>query len=351
MGRKSAYLTFALLSAGTIYLQKSDIASSFLDRSILPPQDIKQTETTKSPEPPKTGSIILGGDVMLARTVESRAVASGSWATPLAKIKKTLNSTDCRVVNLESPFKSNKPRTQTGSLVFAAKPEAIKALISANITAVSLGNNHITDQGLAGLQETKTLLSGHQIVIGGAGETQAEALEPQTIQCGNLKIGLVFATYGTNFSAEGVHPASLEDIIPSIQDIKELVDFTIVYAHWGAEYKTTPLPSHKQLAHKYIDAGADLVVGSHPHVLQPIELYNGKTIAYGLGNLVFDQEAEGTKTESILLKVNINEDEVNYEAIPIKIKNFFQPTIATISSAAHYLKVLEIPDWEWTTKR
>ena len=295
----------------------------------------------------KNGSIIFGGDIMLARSVESYAKANGGWSQVFSQVKNTLGEYDCRVANLESPFISGKPQTQISSMVFAAKPEAIEALAGANVTAVSLANNHITDQGLAGLTETQNTLKGRNIIFGGAGRSVEEAIAPQSIRCGELRVGLVFATYGTNFASDGVVASLLEDIVPSITTAKKDNDIVAVFAHWGGEYQELATPFQQEIAHRYIDAGADLVIGSHPHVIQPIEVYKSKLIAYSLGNFVFDQATSGNKTEAILISVSYKNNDTSVKAIPIKIEKYFRPTILPAEKAANYLKRLSIENWEF----
>jgi poly-gamma-glutamate synthesis protein (capsule biosynthesis protein) len=299
----------------------------------------------------KSGSIIFGGDIMLARSVESFSQSSGGWSAVLAQVNPTLSQADCRVANLESPLVSDKPATKSGSLVFAAKPEAIAVLTGAKITAVSLANNHITDQGLAGMVETQKILQENNIASGGAGKNEEEALAPQTITCGELKVGLIFATYGTNFGAEGVISAPLEGIIEPIKKAKATHDIVAVFVHWGGEYQALNSPFQQEMAHKYIDAGADLVIGSHPHVIQPIEIYKNKLIAYSLGNFVFDQEASGVKTEAVLLKTAYAADQLAVEVIPISIKKYFQPNIVANDKASSYLPRLKIENWQFSLPR
>ena len=299
----------------------------------------------------KNGSLVFGGDIMLARSVESYARVNGGWSQVMSQISSSFSQTDCRVANLESPFVSNKKQTETGSLVFAAKPEAVTVLTSSKITAVSLANNHITDQGATGLNETQKILKENNIAYGGAGASREAALAPQTIQCGQLKVGLIFASYGTNFGAEGVVVATLEDITPSITEAEKKYDIVVVYAHWGSEYQAVNSPFQKEMAHQYIDAGADLVIGSHPHVIQPIEIYKNKLIAYSLGNLVFDQASSGEKTEAILLKVQYEDKDINTSIIPIKIQKYFQPTPVSPASSGNYLKRLNQANWEFSLPR
>jgi len=272
------------------------------------------------------GSIVFGGDVMLARWVEQKAVKNG-WENMFSDVKDAFSG-DCKIVNLESPFKSNKPQTKIGSLVFAAKPESLQALESIAVTAVSLANNHITDQGLGGFEETTKLLQEKKILYGGAGTSAELAQKPVALTCGKIKVGIIFATYGTNLPADGLGYANVDDVPAVVKKIDKDFDIVIVYPHWGTEYNPAQSPYQTEMAHKFVDAGADLVVGSHPHVLQPVEIYKNKVIAYSLGNMVFDQAPSGTKTEGALLKVAYKDGKSSFEIVPIAIKDYYKPTVA-----------------------
>lgn len=305
-----------------------------------------EVSTVSANEKTKKASIIIGGDVMLARWVEQKTLKAGGWDKLFEKIKDPLTSADCAIVNLESPMKGEKPQTQIGSMIFAAKPESVEALVSSGIDAVSLANNHITDQGLAGLEETTKTLNDKKIAYVGADKTVELATGAKIIECGGMKIALVASTYGTNMVAEGVSVANLEDVMDSIKNTSETADYVITYSHWGAEYNASASPYQKDIAHKYVDAGADLVIGSHPHVLQPIEIYKDKVIAYSLGNLVFDQAPSGSKTEGALLKVDIDGVTQNFEILPIQIENYFQPVIA--EDASSHKASLGIENLKWS---
>ena len=305
-----------------------------------------EVSTVSANEKTKKASIIIGGDVMLARWVEQKTLKAGGWEKLFEKINDPLTSADCAIVNLESPMKGEKPQTQIGSMIFAAKPESVEALVSSGIDAVSLANNHITDQGLAGLEETTKTLSDNKIAYVGADKTVELATGAKIIECGGMKIALVASAYGTNMVAEGVSVANLEDVMDSIKNASETADYVITYSHWGAEYNASASPYQKDIAHKYVDAGADLVIGSHPHVLQPIEIYENNVIAYSLGNLVFDQAPSGSKTEGALLKVDIDGVAQNFEILPIQIESYFQPVIA--EDASSHKASLGIENLKWS---
>ncbi len=339
-----------ILASGFFYLAKSKVLTQTAEETNTPEISGAQTSTTPALafSSGKT-SIVIGGDVMLARWVEQKALSAGGWDKIFENISDTLSAPDCSFVNLESPIKGKKPQTQINSMIFAAKPDSVGALVSAGIDAVTLANNHVTDQGLQGLQETKSILTDNNISYVGAGESSEEALSGATIQCGGVKIGLVGSTYGTNFPADGVSVAGLEDVTETIEKLSNETDYVIVLAHWGSEYNSSPSPYQQEIAHDYVDAGADLVVGSHPHVLQPTETYKGSLIAYSLGNLVFDQASRGKKTEGALLKVELDKKNQNFEIIPIQIKNYFQPTIAEDDTS--FKESLGLTELSWSLER
>lgn len=326
--------------------QANKLISDSDNKSVLADSTITDNKNNSNPK----SSVIIGGDVMLARWVEQKTLSAGGWTALFDKIRDTLKTPDCAIVNLESPIKGKKPQTKINSLIFAAKPESVEALTDAGIDAVTVANNHITDQGVEGFNETKTILDEKKIIYVGAADTPEKASEGKTISCGSMKVGLIGAAYGTNFPAEGVAAAALEDIIPTIKNLKTTANYVIVFPHWGTEYNATPSPYQKELAHKYIDAGADLVVGSHPHVLQPVEIYKNKTIAYSLGNLVFDQASAGKKTEGALLKLDVDDKTQNFSVIPIQIESYFRPAL-TEGDNNSYKESLGLKDLSWSLAR
>ncbi len=289
--------------------------------------------------------MVFGGDVMLARWVEQRARKNG-WENLFSDIKGVFSG-DCKIINLESPFKSDKPQTKIGSLIFAAKPESIQALESIAVSAVSLANNHIADQGLSGYEETTKLLNDKKIKYGGAGTNVEAAQKPVSLTCGKIKTGIIFATYGANLSADGLSYANVDDATATVKKYNNVYDTIVVYTHWGTEYNPSQSPYQTEMAHKFVDAGADLVIGSHPHVLQPVEIYKNKVIAYSLGNMVFDQAPSGTKTEGALLKVEYKNSKSNFEIIPIVIRDYYKPELAPSDKVEEYKTRLNLKNLKW----
>lgn len=200
------------------------------------------------------------------------------------KITPTLRKSDVVIANLEgtvSTFTSKSSGTKPGekfNTTFTFSPEAISPFLENKIHIVSLGNNHAYDFGKEGLAQTKAFLNDSEIDLFGEPFNNDSYLT-KTID------GLEVALIAFNEFAGGSVSGTLENI----KKFKNNDAFVIVYAHWGEEYKKEPNETQRELAHRFVDEGADIVIGSHPHVVQEKEVYNGKVIYYSLGNFIFDQ--------------------------------------------------------------
>jgi poly-gamma-glutamate synthesis protein (capsule biosynthesis protein) len=230
--------------------------------------------------------ILFAGDLMFDRGIRYYAQKNGSNEFIFQKIRSLLENQDLVVLNLEGPITDNNsislgtvPASQN-NYTFTFDPSIAKTLYSENIRLVNLGNNHILNFGDNGLSATKTYLDQAKIDYFGSPDGPKSIIK----NLGGIKIAFV----GYNeFSGSGSLDKS--QTISEIQKLKAESDLIAVYCHWDAEYQTDPTQATKELAHQFINAGADLVIGSHPHVKQTIETYNGKQIYYSLGNFVFDQ--------------------------------------------------------------
>jgi len=231
------------------------------------------------------------GDVMLDDG-PGKLIAKGG--DPLAPFAKILEAADYRIANLESPVAMNGRRMAGKPYAFRAHPRAL-AVLKGRFDAVTLANNHIGDYGKAALLETMQHLDTAGIARFGAGKNLVEAHQPLWIERKGLKIAVLgyneFAprafeggayTPGTAWSED-------DDVISDIRAAKANgADLVIPFMHWGWEYEPAPSPRLQALARRMIDEGASMVVGSHPHVTQGAEIYQGKPIIYSLGNFVFD---------------------------------------------------------------
>lgn len=248
--------------------------------------------------PPPVNRLVFGGDVMLSRHVAARMRASKDPALPFRKIAPFFLGADLAFVNLESPF-SDKGTPPAAGMVFKAPPEAIEGLLLAGIDVVSTANNHTRDQHEYGLLYTLDWLEKHKIAAIGTGRDEAAARRGAVITANTVKFGFLAYTYdqrnGNHKDDDGrVNGMDIVRLREDIAAMRKSSNVTVVSMHAGAEYAKTPQASQQQFARAAIEAGATLVIGHHPHVVQPCEEYRTGVICYSLGNLIFDQTAPGT---------------------------------------------------------
>jgi hypothetical protein len=227
--------------------------------------------------------LLLVGDLMFDRGIRYYADKNGGNKYIFDKISDELQSNDLVIANLEGPITDNKSIStgtvpeSTNNYVFTFDTSVAKTLYDENIGLVDLGNNHIFNFGYAGLASTEQYLDNADVGYFGAPNDKRGIIK-------NIKgVRIAFISYN-QFSGD-----EQNTVIDEIKEDKVKADIIIVFSHWGAEYILTPSDAIKNLAHSFVDAGADLVVGSHPHVIEPMEIYNGKRIYYSLGNFIFDQ--------------------------------------------------------------
>jgi len=288
-------------------------------------------------------SLIFGGDIMLARTVEQKILVTGDYALPFRKIYQEFKNSDLAFANFESPFLDGGSATLNGSTVFRALPETIEGLKLAGIDAVTLANNHFGDQGKKGELYTFKHLTDSGIEYIGAGNNFTEAHEPVIKEVKKLKIG--FLGYGypetmyvATADSAGIANMDVEQMRKDVKGLKTEADFIVVTIHAGAEYTHSPGSSQVAFSHAAIDAGADLVVGHHPHVVQSTEKYKDGYIIYSLGNLVFDQMWSEATQQGVVAKVILEGDKLkSIEFKPIHIYDYNQPDWATGDEAQKIL--------------
>ena len=299
-------------------------AASFVLFSQAAPEKTLQYSSPQSPL-----SVVITGDVMLGRGVESAISSNSNIFGDLAPIFK---QTDLVIVNLESPFTySSKNFKKTVPL--KADPSYAHILKDNNVDVAALANNHIMDYGPQGLTDTLAALDKYNITHVGAGENLQNALQPAYFNINGKKIAVInfmdlttFQGFGKSElppatdNSPGFAPAQWNLVKNSIDTAKNQADIVIVFFHYGNEYSLTPNKYQTTLSRKCIDEGADIVVGSHPHVPQGIESYKGKLIFYSLGNCVFDQKNPITK-DSMVVQLQIVNGNVDVTVIPIHISN------------------------------
>ena len=235
--------------------------------------------------------LIFTGDIMLDDG-PGQVIAQGR--DPFVYVSEMLKDADYRIGNLECPIATVGTPMESKIYSFRAHPRVLPFL-HRHIDAVSVANNHTGDYGKAAFMETLAQLDSIGVVHFGGGENASSAHRPLWINHDGIKV----AVLGYNefkprsFEAGAMNPgiAWSEDshVLSDIRAARTAgADVVIPFMHWGWERETTPSARQRKLARKMIDAGADMVVGAHPHVVQGAEIYRGKPIVYSLGNFVFD---------------------------------------------------------------
>jgi poly-gamma-glutamate capsule biosynthesis protein CapA/YwtB (metallophosphatase superfamily) len=271
------------------------------------------------------------------------------------KVRKLTVDADIFLVNLECPFTERGEKVDK-NFNFRARPELVAALNASGVDVVSLANNHVMDYGSDGLDDTISTLDNEGIQHFGAGMSLASAREPAIVEIKGVRIAFlgylflgeqhpepyeIFATDDQPGAAGHYDDiAELQAMIEEdILSAKEHADHVIPFFHWGREGQADPVPYQVTLAHAAIDAGASAVLGSHPHNVQGIEVYNGAPIAYSLGNFVFGGRWDPPDKRTALLELRLTRTGLtSTTVIPAFTDRFpkepFQPYIVEGSEAA-----------------
>ncbi len=250
-----------------------------------------------------------------------------------------LKQSNLVVGNLEFPFCKDKSLLIRKKFFNDRKNQAL--LNKFNIKVVSLANNHINDCGLNGILETKKILDYLGIRYLGAGENIIEAYKPLILEIENIRFGFIaackkgsFSAGKSNFGSAPINEAIIKDKIINLKKISNC-DYIILLLHWGVEYSLYPHPDDRNLARRCIEYGANIIIGSHPHVIQGYEKYNDGLIFYSLGNFITDLNLDIKPSRkifsfakfSIILEIMFTHYSYEFKIIPVKINKFGFPEI------------------------
>ena len=242
------------------------------------------------------------------------------------------------ITNLEAPItSSNEKILKVGPNIKTNKNAAV-LLKQANFKLVTTANNHILDYGEKGIKDTLSVLESLGISYVGSGKNLHEAGLPFILEQSEMKIGILnFAENEFNsagYSSYGSNPVNPISNYYAIKRLKEQVNFIIVIAHGGREHYQLPTPKLRERYRFYVDSGADLVVGHHPHCVSGYEKWNGKYIFYSLGNFIFDfkeRYRKGIWTIGMALHLKISKSEVDFNLIPFEQGKSECPTLKLIT--------------------
>jgi poly-gamma-glutamate synthesis protein (capsule biosynthesis protein) len=267
----------------------------------------------ESPDPfIKTYRLGFVGDIMMDRGVRASAERrfNGDYRRFFAPIQDRLLSYDVLFGNLEGPI-SDQGNDRGSIYSFRMDPAVAPTLKDVGFDILSLANNHAFDWGTSALLDTTARLSAEGIQSVGAG-TENEAYSPRFISLSpNLTVAfLAFSQFDASYRATDTMPGvaliDKERIKAGIAAAKEKANLVVVSYHFGDEYVVEPTQLQRDVARFSIDTGADLVIGHHAHVVQPVEEYNGGIIAYGLGNFLFDQIHSSETMRGVILEVELD---------------------------------------------
>ena len=276
-------------------------------------------------------SVAVTGDVMFGRKMPA-VLESGE--SPFRYVENVTKNADVLLVNFENPVTTSTYAVK-GDVPLKADPKYTYLLSGANdVVVASQANNHALDYGETGLNESIKNLKEAGIYVIGAGMNSAEATKPVVIEKGDRKITILNYMDADNFAeyrgvmdpatanSSGYSAYDSELAQRQIQEARENgSSIIIVYLHYGNEYSRSPNDNQIKISHELINDGADIVIGSHAHVTQGVEMYNGKPIFYNLGNFIFDQSNPATHI-SYFLNLDLVEDNCTVTLYPTYISNY-----------------------------
>jgi poly-gamma-glutamate synthesis protein (capsule biosynthesis protein) len=261
-------------------------------------------------------SFAVAGDVIPHGAVRASAAAAGDgaagWAALFADVADVFEHADFGFVNLETPVAPAHSRG-TREFLFDAPVALVDALKTSGIKIVSSANNHMMDQGWAGFTETREHLRERGMLFAGTGDTAQQSWQPVITEANGIKVGWLGMTRWLNGNrnpdkddqphvnffpypdeSNGAPGTDEAGVLDAVQKARGQCDFLVISIHWGTEYATAPRSEDVEMAHQMLDAGASVIVGHHPHVLQPVETYktaDGRdtVIFYSLGNFLSNQ--------------------------------------------------------------
>ncbi len=266
-------------------------------------------------------SLIAVGDLMLGGRAKSVIAARGS-DYPFEAVLPLLRRAPIVLANLEGPFARIAGRKQRNHS-YRVNPALAAALPEAGINLVTLANNHLLDCGRAGVRETLEALERAEVAVVGAGIDEPAAHRAVIREAGRLRIGVLGYYWNRRCAATTTRPGSAMDppaaLAADIGGLRPRVDRVVVTFHWGVPYERQPSPADRAKARFAIDCGADVVIGHHPHVVQPVEIYAGRPIFYSVGNFAFG--SGNSRAEGLLIGVRFDLHETSVEAYPLYVKN------------------------------
>lgn len=282
------------------------------------------------------------GDIMLSRTVYRKMSANG-YLSPFQNVAAKLAQADITFGNLECPL-SDTFRPSLHGMSFVAPRNSSQGLTKAGVDILGLANNHTGNFGARAFKDTLDVLKQNKIEGVGGGLTEAEAKNYKILRIKGKRFAFLNINAITgDIVARGKSPGvwhidlapwgrfnrkQISEVLKKIKEANSKSDFVVIMVHWGQEYTHDPNVDMRTLAHQLVDAGADLIIGTHPHWTQGVEIYKNRFIAYSLGNFIFDQEWSLETKQGLILDTIFYEGRlINVSFTPVLIEDFHRPRI------------------------
>ena len=273
-------------------------------------------------------SIVFTGDICLEYAAPHNYESSGILGILSEDMLAELTSADILMINNEFPFTTSEDKWPDKKFNFKVDPKYVSVLTDMGVDIATLANNHALDYGRSGLTDSITTLESAGIKSSGAGNSLAEASALKTFEVEGKTFGFLSASrvipsgaWNITDCQPGLFCTYDEKLlVNAITEARSQVDYLFVYVHWGIERVEYPENYERDLATKYIQAGADAVIGTHPHVLQGIEFINGKPVFYSLGNFI----SSSTINKTMAIKITVKPDgSTVYSLIPAAATNYY----------------------------
>jgi poly-gamma-glutamate capsule biosynthesis protein CapA/YwtB (metallophosphatase superfamily) len=270
-------------------------------------------------EPPP--SVIAVGDIMLGGRAR-RAVSEFGPDYPFDGVSPLFRRAPIVLGNLEGPL-AQKARKQPRNFSYRVDVSLASSLSRAGMNVVTLANNHLMDCGTSGVLETLDALSNANVLALGAGTNERAAHEPVILPAQGMRIGLLGYYWNRRTAATSDRPGSAMDspgtLAADIGALREQADRIVVTFHWGVPYQREPSHEDRAKARFAVDCGADAVIGHHPHIVQPYEIYRGCPIFYSVGNFSFG--SRNSRAEGLLVGVRFEDTRTVVNVYPLYVKN------------------------------
>jgi len=287
------------------------------------PFDWSQGVWTGRSRPGKAAEVIITSDWAPIR--EFAPVIAEDPEAVYGDLMPVLRAGDLRITNLECPLTfEGAPVWKSGS-VLKGSAGHVRGLTSVPFEVVTLANNHVFDYGFDGFDQTIRLLDDHRIRWLGAGRTSEEAYRPLAIDLNGIRLGIVNFSEGEDLSGAvdgpGVFGWELDRVAAAVAALKRQVNVVLAIGHCGVEYIAFPPVYVAQAFQRIAEAGADMVIGHHPHVPQGIQIHRGVPICYSLGNFVFFQETDlAYRKVGYLIRAGLSKSGLtDFSAVPYEI--------------------------------